>query len=112
MVVYNVILSPLKSPPNLGSAVPISWQLKDALGNIVVSLSTMIKMESVFNGAGAGRRMCCVGERREENVVRAPNGATGSSSFRIVSGGYQFNWDTTTATAHRHGVLYGADLPE
>jgi hypothetical protein len=30
-------------------------------------------------------------------------GATGGSNFRLVSGGYQFNWDTTTANSTGKG---------
>ena len=32
---YTISLAPLKSPVTLGSAVPVTWQLKDAQGNIV-----------------------------------------------------------------------------
>jgi len=32
-------------------------------------------------------------------VLYSPaTGATGGSNFRLVIGGYQFNWDTTTTT--------------
>ena len=33
-----------------------------------------------------------------ETLYSPATGATGGSNFRTVSGGYQFNWDTTTAS--------------
>ena len=41
LVVYAFTLTPLKTPANLGSAVPIDWKLKDALGVSINSLSTL-----------------------------------------------------------------------
>ncbi len=48
-VVYTFTLSPLKSTAYLGSVVR-SLALKDALGASINSLSTLLKIESVFNG--------------------------------------------------------------
>jgi hypothetical protein len=97
LVVYAVTISPLKSPAQLGSAVPVQWQLKDALGVAVNSLSTLLKMESVFNGpAPAGG--CSVSTTGTRTILFSPaTGATGGSSFRLTTTGYQFNWDSTTA---------------
>jgi hypothetical protein len=98
LVIYNFVLSSVKNPANLGSAVPISWQLKDALGNTINSLSTLVKIESVFNGAaGGGCSASATGTR--ETLYQLPSGATGGSDFRLVSGGYAFNWDSTTASS-------------
>jgi hypothetical protein len=93
---YTAIISPLKTPAQQGSAVPVSWTLKDALGNVVVSLSTLSKMESVFNGAPPPGGCVASASGTKETLYNLPIGATGNSSFRLVSGGYQFNWDTTT----------------
>ena len=97
IVIYAITLPALKSPAQQGSAVPINWTLKDALGNTISNLSTLVKMESVYNGpAPAGCSASTVGMK--ETLYSPATGATGGSSFRLVSGGYQFNWDTTTTT--------------
>ena len=91
--------TPLKSPANLGSAVPIAWTLQNASGGFISDLSTLIKLESVFNGAApkTGCVASLVGS--SQTLYSLPNGSTGNSNFRMVSNGFQFNWDTTTATA-------------
>ena len=38
-----------------------------------------------------------------QTLFNQPIGATGNSSFRLVSPGYQFNWDTGTAAATGKG---------
>jgi hypothetical protein len=97
LVVYAFTLSSLKSPARLGSAVPVNWQLKDALGASIQSLTTLTTIESVFNGA-APRGGCVASTAGVRHVLYSPaTGATGGSDFRLVSGGYQFNWDTSTA---------------
>ncbi|HMJ87845.1 MAG TPA: hypothetical protein VK504_31935, partial [Vicinamibacterales bacterium] len=97
-VVYAFTLTPLKSPANLGSAVPIAWQLKDPLGANVSSLSTMVKMESVFNGSVVPASGCVASPNGTTEVLYSPaTGATGNSSFRYVPP-FQFNWDTSTAS--------------
>jgi VCBS repeat-containing protein len=97
---YAITLTPLKISAQQGSAVPVIWQLKDGPGNIISSLSTLIKMESVFNGAvpPGGCVSSAIGTK--ETLYSLPNGATGKSSFRFVasSQSFQFNWDTTTTT--------------
>jgi hypothetical protein len=95
-VQYTAVISPLKTPAQQGSAVPVSWTLRDALGNSIVSLSTLSKMESVFNGAPPQGGCVASASGTKETLYNLPIGATGNSSFRLVSGGYQFNWDTTT----------------
>jgi hypothetical protein len=100
-VVYAFTFSALKSPAQLGSAVPINFQLKDPLGNVVTTLTAtvpMIKMESVFNGPAPSGGCTVKSATGTSEVLYSPaTGATGGSNFRFVSGGYQFNWDTTTA---------------
>jgi hypothetical protein len=95
---YAVTITPLKSAAQLGSAVPVSWQLKDSLGNIVRSLSTLLKIESVFNGVAPPGGCVASANGTRETLYNLPVGATGNSSLRLVSQGYQFNWDLTTAT--------------
>jgi VCBS repeat-containing protein len=94
---YTLILAPMKSPANLGSAVPISWQLKNSAGTFINSLSTLLKMESVFNGPVPPGGCVASASGTTVTLYNPATGATGGSSFRLVSGGYQFNWDTTTA---------------
>src|SRR5262249_60069088 len=50
-VEYKITISPLKTPANQGSAVPITWLLQDGLNNVLSDLSDLVKMESVYNGA-------------------------------------------------------------
>ena len=97
-VVYAITLVPLKSPANQGSAVQIEWALRDPAGNAVTSLSSLLKMESVFNGTATPCVASDVGTK--EVIYQDPIGATGNSSLRQVSGGFQFNWDTTTTTTN------------
>ena len=94
---YSISLSPLKSPAQAGSAVPIAWTLKDAAGRNVLALSTLLKMESVFNGPAPRQGCVASAGGTREVLYGVPDGATGGSTFRLVSDGYKFNWDTSTA---------------
>ena len=97
-VVYTFILTPMKSSATLGSAVPIIWQLKDPQGNIVSSLSTLVTMQSIFNGPAPASGVCVASATGQPEVLFSqPIGATGNSNFRFVSPNFQFNWDTGTA---------------
>src|SRR5262249_23187493 len=93
------LTGPLKSPAQLGSAVPVAWTLQNGSGAYITDLTTLVKLESVFNGAAplTGCVASLVGTY--QTLYSPPNGSTGNSSFRVVSPGFQFNWDTTTATA-------------
>ena len=98
-VIYAMTLSPLKTPANQGSAVPVQWALKDAQGNSINSLATMLKMESVFNSAVVPAGGCVASASGTKELLYSPaTGAAGGSNFRLVTGGYQFNWDTTTTS--------------
>jgi hypothetical protein len=98
-VIYAMTLQPLKTPATQGSAVPIQWALKDALGNPINSLATMLKMESVFNSAVVPAGGCVASATGTRELLYSPaTGAAGGSDFRLVSGGYRFNWDSTTAS--------------
>jgi hypothetical protein len=101
-VVYTLTLTPLKSPANLGSAVPIIWQLTDLQGGIVSSLSTLLKMESVFNGPAPASGCVASDSGPRVTLYNPATGATGNSSFRYVPP-FQFNWDTTTALSTGKG---------
>ena len=102
LVVYAFTLTPLKSTANLGSAVPIDWQLKDAFGVSINSLTTLLKMESVFNGPAQGG--CTPSASGTTVTLYDPaTGAKGGSDFRLVSGGYRFNWASGTATSTGKG---------
>jgi hypothetical protein len=94
---YTVTIDPLKTPANLGSAVPIDWEVRNASGVRLVSLSTLVTMESVYNGpAPAGG--CVASATGSRALLYSPaSGATGGSNFRILGQGYRFNWDSTTA---------------
>ncbi|MBZ5540581.1 MAG: Ig-like domain repeat protein [Acidobacteriia bacterium] len=80
---------------NLGSAVPIKWQLRDGNGNYVSSLSSLNSMQAIFNTACAGV------PTGQIYVLYAPTlGATGNSTFRYDTTNNQFifNWDTSNVT--------------
>ena len=98
LVIYDAILQALKTPATLNSAVGINWQLKDALGNTISSLSTLVKIESIFNGAAAPGGCSASATGIRETLYQVPIGSTGSSGFRLVSNGYTINWDTKTAS--------------
>ena len=101
-ILWSFTVSPLKTPATLGSAVPISWTLQDASGNFISAMNTLVRMDSVFNGAAP--RSGCVASLvgAPQTLYSLPNGSTGNSSFRYGSS-YQFNWDTTTAAATGRG---------
>jgi hypothetical protein len=103
-VVYKFVLSPPKTPANQGSAVPLNWQLKDANGVLVSEMTSLIAITSYFTGALPQGGVCSSAIAGPNVVLYSPaSGATGGSNFRQVSGGYQFNWDTTTAQATGKG---------
>jgi len=98
-VVYAFILTPLKSPANLGSAVPIIFQVTDPQGVPVTSLNVLQKMESVFNGSVVPAGGCVASTAGpRQTLFSQPSGATGNSSFRYVPP-FQLNWDTGTVNA-------------
>jgi hypothetical protein len=97
-IVWTFALSPLKSPANLGSAVPITWTLQNASGGFISDLSTLLKMESVFNGPVPAGGCVASLTGTYQTLYSPATGATGGSNFRLVSSGYQFNWATSTAT--------------
>jgi hypothetical protein len=97
-VVYTYISQTTKTVTNPGSAVPITWQLKDPAGNLVSSLSTLLRMESVYNGPAPASGCEASATGLKETLFAQPEGATGGSTFRFVSSSFKFNWDTKTAT--------------
>ncbi|MBZ5537598.1 MAG: Ig-like domain repeat protein [Acidobacteriia bacterium] len=78
---------------NLGSAVPLKWQLKDSNGNFISSVSTLSLLQASLNTN-------CAGPPEGPAVVlySPTNGATGGSTFRYDTSNNQFifNWDTTS----------------
>jgi hypothetical protein len=102
-VVYAFTLSAMKSSANLGSSVPVNWQLKDALGVPINNLATLVVMESVFTGAAPAGGCTASTTGTRQLLYNPATGATGGSNLRLVSGGYQFNWDSTTANTTGKG---------
>jgi hypothetical protein len=102
-VVYAFTVSALKTSANLGSSVPVNWQLKDALGVTINNLTTLVMMESVFTGPApaGGCSASSIGTR--QLLYNPATGATGGSDLRLVSGGYQFNWNSSTANTTGKG---------
>jgi hypothetical protein len=96
-ILYLFTLSPLKSPATLGSAIPIGWTLQGNPSGPITSMSTLVEMDSVFNGASVPRGGCVASNVGVSAILyKFPIGATGNSNFRYASG-FTFNWDTTTA---------------
>ena len=83
--------------------MPLIWQLKDANGVALSDLTSLVKLYSYFKpGMQPVNGVCPVIDPASPGTTRAllyspATGATGGSNFRTVSGGFQFNWDTTTA---------------
>jgi hypothetical protein len=105
-VVYNFVLTPPKTSANLGSAVPLIWQLTDALGAVLSDLTSLVKLTSYFTGQPSGGTCSTNYTATSTNTAVLYNpatGATGGSNFRFVSPTFQFNWDTTTATSTGKG---------
>jgi hypothetical protein len=100
VIAYNFIPGTAKVTANLGSAVPLTWQLKDANGATISDMTSLQLLQSVYNGPAPSGPGGCVASLTgtAETLFSLPDGATGGSSFRFVSGGFQLNWDTTTAS--------------
>jgi hypothetical protein len=99
-VIYNFILTPPKTTATLGSAVPLIWQLTDALGSVLSNLTSLVKITSYFTGPPSGGSCSTNYTPTSTNtaVLYSPaTGATGGSNFRFVNPNFQFNWDSTTA---------------
>jgi hypothetical protein len=95
---YTIVIYPLRTPANLGSAVVIDYVLRNTAGALVTSLDTLVKMESVFNGA-VPPGGCVASATGVRTTLYSPaTGATGGSSFRLVSNRFRFNWDSSTAS--------------
>jgi len=80
-------------PANLGSAVPLKWQLRDSSGAFLTDLATTATIEAVLNPS-------CTGPAPASgriNLYSPATGATGNSSFRYdaTNNQFRFNWDTS-----------------
>ena len=78
---------------NLGSAVPLKWQLRDSSGAFLTDLATTTTIEAVLNPS-------CTGPAPASgriNLYSPATGATGNSSFRYdaTNNQFRFNWDTS-----------------
>ncbi len=84
---------------NLGSAVPVKWQLQLPDGSFISDLSTTVLLQAVFTPT-------CVGSPvgPTTTLFSPTSGATGGSTFRFdfTNNQFVFNWDTST------GVTTGA----
>ncbi|MGE5717773.1 MAG: Ig-like domain repeat protein, partial [Acidobacteriota bacterium] len=79
---------------NLGSAVPLKWQLRDSNGNFLTSLATTTKIEAVLNSSSCTAPVPPAGRI---NLYSPATGATGGSSFKYdtTTNQFRFNWDTS-----------------
>ncbi len=86
----------IKSSAQLGSAVPIAFQVRNPDGSLVTSTDVVTRIDSVYQGA-----TCPAGSTAgtTELIYRYPDFSTGRSSLRFVEGSrsLQFNWDTSSA---------------
>ncbi len=99
---YNATIDQPKGS-TLGSAIPLTWQLKDANGALIVRLSTLVRILSVFNGRKTGATCTVNTTGPTANHYSPATGATGGSDYRLVSNGYKFNWDTTSVASTGRG---------
>ena len=99
---YNAVIDPPKGS-SLGSAIPLTWQLKDANGVNIVRLTTLIRLWSVFNGPRTGSSCTVNPTGPTVQHYNPATGATGGSDYRLVSNGYKFNWDTSSVASTGRG---------
>jgi hypothetical protein len=87
----------LSGAQRFGSALPIKWQLRDASGVILTSLSTTRLLSAYLLSP---TNATCSGQRTGAPLLLySPTaGATGNSTFRFDSKNQQFifNWDTSS----------------
>ena len=95
-VVYNFTLTPPKSPAQLNSAVPLIWTLTDANGAFITDVSSLVSLQSVYNGQSTSCAPSLAGTAA--NLYSPATGATGGSNLRNTANGFQFNWNTTTTS--------------
>jgi hypothetical protein len=68
----------------------------------ITDLASLTVLSSRFTGNYSGA--CQVGTPGGETLLYSPaTGATGGSDFRLVSGGFRFNWNTSTAQSTGKG---------
>jgi hypothetical protein len=93
LVTAGTFSSPSKSPSsNLGSAVPIKWQLFNASGANVTDLTSTTSLYAIVNTACSGQ------PTGTQILLYSPtSGAKGGSTFRSSTSGFIFNWDTSTS---------------
>ena len=96
---YTITIDPLRSPANLGSAVTIEWELRNSAGVRLESLTTLLKIESVFTGVAPATGCVASATGTKATLYSPATGATGGSNFRLVGNRFRFNWDSTTANA-------------
>ena len=100
---YNAVIDPPKAS-KLGSAIPLTWVLKDANGALIIRLNTLVSLKSRYNGPKQPNVACTPNVGGPEVQQYSPaTGATGGSDYRLVSNGYKFNWDTTSVKATGRG---------
>lgn len=94
-VVYKFILTPPKDG-TLGSAIPLVWQLADANKAFISDMSSLLQLISY---APASSGVC--GGGTAALLYSPATGATGKSSLQYLTktNSFQFNWDTSTASA-------------
>jgi hypothetical protein len=88
----GTLANPSSSPQqNLGSAVPVKWQLFNSAGANVTDLATTVSLSAIVNTT-------CSGAPTGTNILlySPTTGAKGGSTFRSSSSGFIFNWDTST----------------
>jgi hypothetical protein len=102
VIFYNWALYSFKSSAKLGSADPLIWRTSGAQSIFINSLSSVLRINSVFNGPVPNNGCVASLSGTVEILYASPNQATGGSSLRDVTiNGIQysqFNWDTTSAS--------------
>jgi len=102
--VFNGFLAPMSpgiaGPFKAGSTVPLKWQLNNASGGAVGSLSSIKSVQMAYNGD-------CAGSPDQPPIVAD---SPGNSGLRFDGTQFGFNWKTPSgAPAGCYSVLVGLD---
>jgi hypothetical protein len=90
--------TPVENPPvtnivQAGRAIPLKWESKDAAGNYILNLATVVSIQYTQVACTASDPAVVI------DLVNADD--TGQSELRLTSTGYHFNWKTEKGFANK-----------
>jgi len=83
---------PIVNQVQAGRAIPLKWTLKDANGNLVLNLATVLSINYY-------QTPCYDGETVSPTELPADD--AGVSELRLTADGYHFNWKTEKGFANK-----------